>query len=70
MDDSFEIIQMIFGFAALLLWFFPGRDLSDIAKSNTRLINFAWVNIPLVYTQLVQIAVHIYFLFTLFGTQV
>ena len=28
------------------------------------------VNIPLVYTQLVQIAVHIYFLFTLFGTQV
>ena len=46
------------------------RDLSDIAKSNTRLINFAWVNIPLVYTQLVQIAVHIYFLFTILGTQV
>ena len=22
MDDSFEIIQMIFGFAELLLWFF------------------------------------------------
>ena len=48
MDDNFEIIQMIFGFAALLLCFFPGRDLSDIAKSNTRLINFAWVSIPLV----------------------
>ena len=46
------------------------RDLTKIEDLIHRLFNFAWVNIPLVYTQLVQIAVDMYFFCTLFGFQV
>ena len=46
------------------------RDLTKIEELIHRLFNFAWVNIPLVYTQLVQIAVDMYFFCTLFGFQV
>ena len=34
-----------------------------------QLIIYSWVNIPLVYTQLVTIAVHLYFFVALFGRQ-
>ena len=44
-------------------------NLSDIAAKNGNLLMYAWVNIPLVYTQLVTIAVHVYFLVALFGRQ-
>ena len=33
------------------------------------LLLYGWVNIPLVYTQLVTIAVNVYFLVALFGRQ-
>lgn len=45
------------------------QNLSDIAAKNGSLLMYAWVNIPLVYTQLVTIAVHVYFFVALFGRQ-
>ena len=44
-------------------------NLNDIASLNGQLIVYSWVNIPLVYTQLVTIAVHLYFFVALFGRQ-
>ena len=44
-------------------------NLSEYAFNNGSLIIYAWVNIPLAYTQLVTIAVHVYFLVALFGRQ-
>ena len=44
-------------------------NLHEIRDKNGTLLMYAWVNIPLVYTQLVTIAVHIYFLVALFGRQ-
>ena len=44
-------------------------NLQDICSKNGTLLMYAWVNIPLVYTQLVTIAVHVYFLVALFGRQ-
>ena len=45
------------------------NDLNEYANNNGSLIIYAWVNIPLAYTQLVTIAVHVYFLVALFGRQ-
>eukprot|EP00092_Neocalanus_flemingeri_P043722 GFUD01048256.1.p1 GENE.GFUD01048256.1~~GFUD01048256.1.p1 ORF type:complete len:446 (+),score=120.92 GFUD01048256.1:136-1473(+) len=45
------------------------KNLQDISSGNGTLLMYAWVNIPLVYTQLVTIAVHIYFFVTLFSRQ-
>ena len=38
-------------------------NLSDYARLNGTLFDFTWINIPLVYTQLVTVAVYIYFYF-------
>jgi len=43
--------------------------LEDLAVKNRELLLYGWVNIPLVYTQLVTIAVNVYFLVALFGRQ-
>jgi len=43
--------------------------LEDLACKNRDLLLYGWVNIPLVYTQLVTIAVNVYFLVALFGRQ-
>ena len=45
------------------------KDLSDVASSNHSLISYSWVALPLVYTQLVTMAVYLYFFFTLFSSQ-
>ena len=45
------------------------NNLNEYALNNGSLICYAWVNIPLAYTQLVTIAVHVYFLVALFGRQ-
>ena len=45
------------------------RNLNEYAYFNGSLLCFSWVNIPLAYTQLVTIAVHVYFLVALFGRQ-
>ena len=45
------------------------EDLNEQADVNGALITYSWVNIPLVYTQLVTIAVHLYFFVALFGRQ-
>ena len=45
------------------------NDLSNIASFNSALIIYSWVSLPLVYTQLVTMAVHIYFACTLFSSQ-
>ena len=45
------------------------NNLQDISSGNGTLLMYAWVNIPLVYTQLVTIAVHVYFLVTLLSRQ-
>lgn len=44
-------------------------NLLDISSKNGTLLTYAWINIPLVYTQLVTIAVHSYFGVTLLGRQ-
>ena len=44
-------------------------NLQEYSSNNGMLIIYAWVNIPLAYTQLVTIAVHVYFLVALFGRQ-
>lgn len=43
--------------------------LEDLSVKNRDLLLYGWVNIPLVYTQLVTIAVNVYFLVALFGRQ-
>ena len=48
----------------------PVRDFEDLRAKNGDLLLCAWVTIPLVYTQLVEIVIHIYFLCTLLGMQV
>ena len=45
------------------------RNLNEYAHFNGSLICYSWVNIPLAYTQLVTIAIHVYFLVALFGRQ-
>jgi len=44
-------------------------DLRDINLQHASLICYAWINIPLVYTQVVTIAVYAYFASALFGRQ-
>jgi len=44
-------------------------NLSEIQKKNWSLYCYGWINIPLVYTQLVSIAVYSYFTAALFGRQ-
>ena len=45
-------------------------NLSDYARLNGTLFDYTWINVPLVYTQLVTIAVYIYFYFvSLFSSQ-
>jgi len=45
------------------------NDLKAISSGNGTLLVYAWINIPLVYTQLVTIVVYIYFFVTLFSRQ-
>ena len=45
------------------------KNLNELAGFNGSLLCYTWVNIPLVYTQLVTLAVHVYFLVALFGRQ-
>ena len=41
-----------------------------MSDRNGCLLGYSWVSIPLAYTQLVELVIHIYFTFTLFGWQV
>jgi len=45
------------------------NDLKAISSGNGTLLVYAWINIPLVYTQLVTIVVYIFFFVTLFSRQ-
>ena len=45
------------------------ENLQDLEMKNKSLLGYGWMNIPLVYTQLVTLAVHVYFLVTLLGRQ-
>ena len=45
------------------------NNLNAISNTNAGMISYSWINIPLVYTQLVTIAVHLYFFVALFGRQ-
>ena len=49
---------------------FTSKSSSSMNVLVTReLLLYGWVNIPLVYTQLVTMAVNVYFLVALFGRQ-
>ena len=39
------------------------ENLSEYAMLNGTLFSYTWVNLPLVYTQLVTVAVYVYFYF-------
>ena len=45
------------------------ENLNQVCGNNGWLICYTWVNIPLVYTQLVTLAVDVYFFVALFGRQ-
>ena len=45
------------------------ESIQELEVRNKNLLGYGWMNIPLVYTQLVTIAVHVYFLVTLLGRQ-
>ena len=45
-------------------------DLNKIYGQHGTMICLNWINIPLVYTQVVTLAVHTYFFLTLFSRQV
>ena len=45
------------------------QDLADVARCNHTLISYSWVSLPLVYTQLVTLAVYSYFAAALIGSQ-
>ena len=45
------------------------QSLTDLEGKNRLLLGYGWMNIPLVYTQLVTIAVYVYFFVTLLGRQ-
>ena len=47
------------------------RDMLTLRQNNANLFDFAWVNIPLIYTQLVQLIVTSYFFaISIFSNQV
>jgi len=45
------------------------KEVDNMANMNGMLICYGWINIPLVYTQVVTLAVYAYFLALLFGRQ-
>ena len=45
------------------------QDLQDLVVKNKGLLGYGWMNIPLVYNQLVTLAVHVYFCVTLLVRQ-
>ena len=45
------------------------ENLQELERKNRKLLGYGWMNIPLVYTQLVTIAVHVYFMVSLLGRQ-
>ena len=45
------------------------ESVQELEEKNKSLLGYGWMNIPLIYTQLVTIAVHVYFLVTLLGRQ-
>ena len=49
----------------------PSRDIIGLKNKNGGLFDYTWVNIPLIYTQLVELSVFAYFYgCTIFGKQV
>jgi hypothetical protein len=46
------------------------REVRNLTGTVGSLFTCAWITIPLVYTQLVLLVVHLYFLMSLFGQQV
>ena len=49
----------------------PSRDIIALKDKNGGLFDYTWVNIPLIYTQLVELSVFAYFYgCTIFGKQV
>ena len=57
------------GISSDLLYDKLHESLQQICEKNGTLQDYSWANIPLVYTQLVTIAVHMYFATTLLGSQ-
>ena len=45
------------------------HEMSDVFTNLEKLVGYDWVNIPLVYTQTVILAVWTYLIFTLFGSR-
>jgi len=45
------------------------KEIDNIANMNGMLICYAWISIPLVYTQVVTLAVYAYFIACMFGRQ-
>jgi len=45
------------------------KEVDSMANMNGMLICYGWINIPLVYTQVVTLAVYAYFVACLFGRQ-